>query len=470
MLVLQVVGQAAGGVLRHLRQLVDGLEDHRFIVAGPAAVVQSFERLPNVLGVWPLPTGGGLNPVGDWRARQRLRLALDASGAPGIDLVHVHGWRAGAAAVDEVCRHAPVVWTVHTQPPEGAVARWRIGRVLGRLGPAPVQMIAVSRSLAAEVERAWPKGGARVWAVRNGLSPQDLEALAKLTRSGRERVRQHWARRGLGAPAAARAPERSWNPRADLPAPAVELPFPVPVLGFMGRIWGPKGIFDAVETLAALVRAGWPAVLEVAGEGPDEAAARRLARQQGVGERVAFLGWRQPSEFLSRIDLLLHPSRSEGGVPYTVMEAMAAGVPVVASRLPPLDEVVAEWDERSGRSAALGAPGGEFRATETGLLSLARPGDPADLARATAACLNDPEATARRAQAARRYVRLHLGSEATLDLTDRIYRVALAGPGAESEAPTGFLKPDPGLAGSGARGYNLRQTQNVREDGDQYPS
>src|SRR5690606_19548547 len=59
MRVLQVVGSAEGGLRRHLVQLLRGLAGHRFVVAGPPAVLAGLDALPAVEALWPLPGGGG---------------------------------------------------------------------------------------------------------------------------------------------------------------------------------------------------------------------------------------------------------------------------------------------------------------------------------------------------------------------------------------------------------------------------
>ena len=164
-------------------------------------------------------------------------------------------------------------------------------------------------------------------------------------------------------------------------------------------------------------------MLEVAGTGPHQAAVLRLARQRGVMERLALRGWQDPADFLGRIDLLLHPSRAEGGVPYAVMEAMAAGVPVVAARLPPLEEVAEDL-----RAEAV--------------LQLARPGDVVDLARAATQCLNDPEGTALRAQAAAVLARRRFRVEQSVDATRRIYRTAMEQAAARAAPEEGPMRDD----------------------------
>lgn len=421
MRVLQVVGRAEGGVRRHLVQLTRRLEQHRFVVAAPAEVLEALEASPTVEDLWPLPAGDSL--LDSWQAARLLGERLGEASHRRFDLVHIHGWRAALALPVLITRRLPVVWTVHTVPPPGTLARAWIGRWLrpGRSGS--IRVIAVSESLAREVARLWPGCRPRLHAVRNGLAPEELEALS-------EKRRERHGTRFHRPPGPLQGSAPGWRQAAPGFEPAFPWPMPMPILGYMGRLWGPKGVFDAVEVLARLARAGWPAVLLVAGDGPHREAMTRLAGERGVEERLHLLGWREPGDFLAQIDLLLHPSRSEGGVPYAVMEAMAAGVPVVGYGLPPLKEVA---------EAARQAHGQE-------LLHLVPPGDAAGLARRCAACLNNAEATARQAEAAATFARAAFRLEPVLEAVDRIYREAVQ-KAADLVQGRERLRPEPGLAG-----------------------
>lgn len=422
MRVLQVVGSAEGGVRRHLVQLIGNLTQHRFVVAGPSEVVHGLGSFPTVEDLWPLPAGGTLWAA--WGARRTLQGRLGVGPARPFDLAHIHGWRAAWPLLTLPGLRLPVVWTLHTRPPGRAWMRAGIGRLLRAGERLPFRLIAVSRSLAQEVAQIWPECSPRLEAVRNGLDREEMEALALQRRQG-PAARLHWS---------PETTDDSWTgPSSSAPGarPVVELPLPMPILGYMGRLWGPKGVFDAVEVLARLVQAGWPAVLAVAGEGPHQAAMARLADARGVGQRLHFLGWQKPGAFLAQIDLLVHPSRAEGGFPYTIIEAMAAGVPVVGYRLPPLQEVV-----EAGEAAA----GGQE------LLHLVPPGDVAELARRCATCLNHAERTARQAQAAATFARRAFTLDRTLAAVERIYHQAVreaAFPSRQGER----LGPEPGLAG-----------------------
>jgi glycosyltransferase involved in cell wall biosynthesis len=113
------------------------------------------------------------------------------------------------------------------------------------------------------------------------------------------------------------------------------------VLLAVARLTPQKGVDVAVRALPSL-----PAdtVLVVLGEGPERPVLEHLARVLGVEGRV-FLPGRVPdvAAWLRRATLLVHPARWEG-FGLGVLEAMLAGLPVVASRVSSLPELVVEGE------------------------------------------------------------------------------------------------------------------------------
>jgi glycosyltransferase involved in cell wall biosynthesis len=130
--------------------------------------------------------------------------------------------------------------------------------------------------------------------------------------------------------------------------PPDEVPGGARVLLAVARLTDQKGIDIAIRALAELPD---DTVLVVLGDGPERAALVRLARELGLERRVFLLG-RVPDvgAWLGRATLLVHPARWEG-FGLAVLEAMLAGLPVVATNVSALPELVVD-----GESGVLVAP------------------------------------------------------------------------------------------------------------------
>lgn len=111
---------------------------------------------------------------------------------------------------------------------------------------------------------------------------------------------------------------------------------------FVGRLAGVKGLPILLESVAQL-KARRPNIkLMVAGDGSDRERLSSLAVNLGIAENVEFLGYQsqqQVRELLGRTDAFVMASFAEG-VPVVLMEAMAAGVPVVATQIAGIPELV----------------------------------------------------------------------------------------------------------------------------------
>jgi glycosyltransferase involved in cell wall biosynthesis len=132
----------------------------------------------------------------------------------------------------------------------------------------------------------------------------------------------------------------------DLPRPwGANPPDAVPpgarILLATSRLVRQKGIDVAIRALPLLPGED---VLVVLGEGPERAALERVAAELGVAERV-FLPGRVPdvAAWLRRASVYVHPARWEG-FGLGVLEAMLAGLPVVAARVSSLPELVADGE------------------------------------------------------------------------------------------------------------------------------
>jgi glycosyltransferase involved in cell wall biosynthesis len=179
----------------------------------------------------------------------------------------------------------------------------------------------------------------------------------------------------------------------------------IPRLIAVGRLKAPKDFVTLVRAFGELAEAPFEAV--VVGEGPDREAVEDEIRELGIGGRVRLLGERDDvPELLAGSDVFVLSSRSEG-LPVSVLEAMAAELPVVASNVGGLAELVVDG--------------------ETGVL--VPPGDAQALADALTRLIQDPELRRRLGAAGRARAEalfdLSGFRRAHLDLYER--QLALAG-------------------------------------------
>jgi glycosyltransferase involved in cell wall biosynthesis len=118
------------------------------------------------------------------------------------------------------------------------------------------------------------------------------------------------------------------------------------VLMSVGSLKPVKGIDVLLRSVVPVMHAHARAQLVVVGDGPDRSALELLARELGVSDRVHFAGLRPDVDALLRAaDVLVLSSRSEA-LPTVLLEAMATGLPVVATNVGGVPEIVDA--ERSG--------------------------------------------------------------------------------------------------------------------------
>lgn len=170
-----------------------------------------------------------------------------------------------------------------------------------------------------------------------------------------------------------------------------------------------KAVDVLLRAFAALAPQGLGPILEIGGKGPERDDLQKLARRLGIDDRVRFLGQlsrEQVRRAMQRANAFVLPSRVETfGV--VLIEAMATGLPVIASRAGGPQEIVRP---------------------EVGLLT--KPGDVADLTRALAELRDGYADWAARSGEIRAYAVAAFAQEAVAQRLNRIYRQVL-GWGAE---------------------------------------
>jgi glycosyltransferase involved in cell wall biosynthesis len=278
------------------------------------------------LPVWIVPQRPGIDVA--WVVRFARQLRRER-----IDVLHTHDFAMntfGAAAA--LLARVPAVSTIHgrhwvTDRPRRALAY----RALRRLG---VPIVAVSEDLAGFLAVGLRVPRAQLQVVHNGIPIPHAPA-------GDDPQRRASARGLLGIPS--------------------DLALVVAV----GNLYPVK---DHATLLRALARLPGARVA-IAGRGDQEAPLRKLAAQLGLADRVHLLGLRDDVDTVfAAADVFVQPSLSEG-LPLAVLEAMANGLPVVATRVGGIPEAIADG--------------------QTGLL--VPPGDPAALAAALGEVLSARE-------------------------------------------------------------------------------
>jgi glycosyltransferase involved in cell wall biosynthesis len=288
-----------------------------------------------------------LSPSEDRRALNELKERL-AEG--GFEIVHTHSAKAGA--LGRLAAHRlgvpGIVHTLHGFPFHEFQSRIRRHAYIEterRLGRITDQFLAVGAAVAAEAIRLRIAPPERILTIASAIDPVGLEPASPATRSA--------ARLLIGLPASAK------------------------VVGTVGRLDYQKAPADMVAAARGLtdadVRFVW------VGGGPLQDSIQRSIDREGLASRFLLLGERDDvRRLLPAFDVFAMASRYEG-LPCAVVEAIAAGIPVVATAVNAVPEVV--------------IPG------RTGLL--VPPAAPDQLGRALAYLLYHPEEAAEMAVAAR---------------------------------------------------------------------
>jgi glycosyltransferase involved in cell wall biosynthesis len=252
------------------------------------------------LPVWIVPQAPGLDPFWPLRFARRLRRER-------VDLVHSHEFGMNVyASAAALLAGLPIVGTIHGRHRVAEKQRRVLAyRLLRRLG---LEIVAVSRDLAEFLSGGFDLPVEAFHIIHPGIP------LA-------------------GAPAVLPDGESRAKARAEL-----GIPHEGPLAVAVGSLFPVK---DHATLLRAAARL--PDLrIAIAGEGGEAEALQRLAGELGISPRVHFLGLRDDVDRVLRAaSVFCQPSISEG-LPLSIIEAMAWGLPIVASRVGGIPELVEE--------------------------------------------------------------------------------------------------------------------------------
>jgi glycosyltransferase involved in cell wall biosynthesis len=287
-----------GGVAENVAQLALGLRRHGWepVVAGPpeASVYGRLEAAGVELHRLPLSRGLA-GPVGEARALRELRRLI---GTGGFEVVHSHSSKAGALARAAAPRRLPSVYTPHCFAFVGEVGRaqrWistAVESALGRRTDAILCVCEWERRLAEERHIAPAE---RLHRIYNGVEPCP--------------------------------PGAGVDPRLE------QLRGEGPVVGAIAVMRRQKRLDLLIEAAPAILAANPEARVAIVGNGPERRTLEALAADRGLDrddrfQMIPFEG--SSARYLSQLEVFALPSEWEA-LPISVLEALACGVPQVAT-------------------------------------------------------------------------------------------------------------------------------------------
>jgi glycosyltransferase involved in cell wall biosynthesis len=184
-------------------------------------------------------------------------------------------------------------------------------------------------------------------------------------------------------------------------APIADAPGAADIV-YLGELRGLKGVDVLIDAVASLRDGGRALTAKLVGEGSDRAALEAKVAALGLSDRIEFCGARPTREALAMGRLVVLPSRAES-LPYVVLEAAAAGKPLVATNVGGIPEIFGPYADR-----------------------LVAPGDAAALAQAIAATLDRPANARDRAGALRARIAEKFSVAAMVDSVLAAYQQARA--------------------------------------------
>lgn len=369
--ILHVVRPAAGGMKNHLLDLVRLTDQTRFDVTVVCPPDTSLFNDLAALGIKTIPISlvGELSPTKDYAVIKSLVKYLHTS---GTTILHAHsskGALVGRLAA-ALARTPVIVFTAHNSIFYEQWPGWKkklfatVERFLARFTD---RIITVSDALKQELIEREGLSSKQLTTIYNGIAV-DKFAIKVDTIA----VRRSMAIPELG-----------------------------PVIGTIARLAPQKGVSYFLKAASLLKE--YQVNFMVVGDGPLREELEQEASELGLQNRVTFVGRRENiPEILATLDIFVLPSVTEG-LPLTILEAMAAGKPVVATRVGGVPEAILEG--------------------KTGLV--VPPRDPEALAVALAGLLGERERLIKMGNCGRKHVTERFAIQTMVDKTMELYHQLL---------------------------------------------
>jgi glycosyltransferase involved in cell wall biosynthesis len=172
-----------------------------------------------------------------------------------------------------------------------------------------------------------------------------------------------------------------------------------PVIGVVSHLFPIKGIDILLQSMALLKSSAW--VCYIIGDGPESGRLKALARKLELQDRVIFRGKLPRKEVYDIIKccrMVVLPSWYES-FPYSLLEAMSFGIPIITTQVPGLQEIIPE-----GKNGIL-----------------VKPGQPDELKKAIHTLLDQPDLALKMGQEGKRLIMTSLSLENMAEQTQQVY-------------------------------------------------
>ena len=299
---------------------------------------------------------------------------LDYCHANRFDIIHSHGYKSNIlfGFMPRKFRKTPMVTTLHGWTSTNGMSRMAVYEWLDARSLKMVDaVVLVNQEMLKRAELAKLKSTRKLHVIDNGI------------------------------PLCASDPDHRFQPDDDI----VSFCRNALVIGAIGRCSREKGFDVLIDAFQAVKQRHASAKLLLIGDGPLLRRYRSQTRQSGLEQAVMFAGYRAEAfRYLPYMTMLCMPSRTEG-LPITLLEAMRAKTPVVASAVGGIPRVIAH--------------------RQSGLL--VRSGDPVELAEAICAVIERGQAVEQYVQRAYRTFLSRYSDSAMARRYHRIYRQLCAG-------------------------------------------
>jgi glycosyltransferase involved in cell wall biosynthesis len=361
--ILHAVRAPVGGIIRHILDLADGQAERGHQVGiladsltGGARADEALKAIaPKMkLGIYRLPIRREPHPADPVTAMRFLQLAKMLK----LDVLHGHGAKAGAfvrlkgLSKDTIRIYTPHGGSLHYRPEtlKGAFYT-RLERALMNR----TDLFLFESGFARDTyERVVGKPSGLVRCVFNGVGADEFD-----------------------------------------PVPLAE---DATDLAYVGEFRHIKGADLLIEAVARLRASGRPVTLTLAGDGEETANLKALVARLKLGDAVRFIGHVKARFGFSKGRLLVVPSRGDS-MPYVVIEAAAAGMPLLAANVGGIPEIFGPFSD-----------------------AMFPPGNVEAMADAIAAALDKPDATRERAKALRERIFMNFSQKTLVDGVLDAYR------------------------------------------------